>query len=71
MTYFGGSIDRLMRQKARRREAFGREQDRTPGATWDWLHPTRETIRQVLGFFIGEPPVNPLDPAAAIATAPP
>jgi len=28
-------------------------------------------IRQTLGFFIGEPPINPFDPAAAIATSPP
>jgi hypothetical protein len=32
---------------------------------------SRDAIRQTLGFFIGEPPVNPLDPAAAIPTAPP
>jgi hypothetical protein len=31
----------------------------------------RDALRNVLGFFIGEPPINPLDPAAAIATAPP
>jgi hypothetical protein len=30
-----------------------------------------DALRQVLGFFIGEPPVNPFDPAAAIATGPP
>ena len=30
-----------------------------------------DTLGQVLGFFIGEPMLNPLDPAAAIATAPP
>jgi hypothetical protein len=31
----------------------------------------RDEIRQALGFFIGEPPVNPLDPTAAPATGPP
>jgi hypothetical protein len=31
----------------------------------------RAALREVLGFVIGEPPVNPLDYAAAIATAPP
>jgi len=71
ITYFGGSIDKLMREKARRRTAFANQQDRNPKATWDWLNMSREALRQVLGFFIGEPPVNPLDPAAAIATAPP
>ncbi len=73
MTWFGGgrSVGRLMRQKARRREAFASEQDRDPKANWDWLRLKRDELRQVLGFFIGEPPVNPLDPATAIATAPP
>jgi len=73
MNWFGGgnSIDRLMREKTRRREAFASEQDRDPKANWDWIRPSRDALRQILGFFIGEPPVNPLDPAAAIATAPP
>jgi hypothetical protein len=71
MNYFGGSVATLMQRKARRREAFTREQDRTPNSNWDWMSLTRDAIRQVLGFFIGEPPVNPLDLAAAIATAPP
>ena len=69
MTYFGGSIDKLMRQKARRREAFAKQQDRNPNATWDWLNMSRNALRQVLGFFIGEPPVNPLEPASV--TVPP
>jgi hypothetical protein len=71
MNYFGGSVAGLMRQKTRRREAFTNEQDRKPDANWDWLRLKRDELRQVLGFFIGEPPVDPLDPAAAIATAPP
>ncbi len=71
ITYFGGSIPKLMHQKTRRREAFAHEQDRKSDANWDWLNPTRDALRQILGFFIGEPPINPLDPAAAIATAPP
>ena len=71
MTCFGGSVGKLMHQKTRRREAFANEQDRRPDANWDWLNMTREALRQVLGFFIGEPPVNPLEPAAAIATGPP
>ncbi len=71
MNYFGGSVATLMQRKARRREAFSKEQDRTLNSNWDWLRLTRDAIPQVLGFFIGEPPVNPLDLAAAIATAPP
>jgi len=64
-------VGRLMQQKARREQAFARQQDRIPGANWDWVTMSRDRLRQVLGFFIGEPPVNPLDPAAAIATVPP
>jgi len=71
MQYFGGSVATLMLRKTRRREAFAQEQDRRPNSNWDWLSLSRDAIPQVLGFFIGEPPVNPLDLAAAIATAPP
>jgi hypothetical protein len=71
MTYFGSSVNKLMQQKTCRRKAFAKEQDRNPNANWDWLNMSRPALRQVLGFFIGEPPINPLDPSAAIATAPP
>jgi len=74
VTWFGSSIEGLLRERTRRRAAFDKEQDRNPKgikANWDWINPSREALRQVLGFFIGEPPVNPLDPAAALATAPP
>ncbi|HTI84920.1 MAG TPA: hypothetical protein VL614_31095 [Acetobacteraceae bacterium] len=68
---FGGSIDKLMRKKSRRQQAFSDEQDRRPDGNWDWLRLKRDELRQILGFFIGEPPVYPLEPAAAIATGPP
>ena len=71
MNAFGGSIAALMREKTRRRAAFDKEQDRVPNSNCDWINMSRDAIRQALGFFIGEPPVNPLDPAAALATAPP
>jgi len=71
ITYFGSNVSKIMEQKSRRRRAFADEQDRNPKATWDWMNLSRDAPRQILGFFIGEPPVNPLDPAAAIATAPP
>ena len=73
MNYFGGSgsVAKLMQQKTRRRAAYDKEQDSNRNANWDWINPTRDALHQALGFFIGELPVNPLDPAAAIATAPP
>ncbi len=73
MNWFGGgtAVSQLMQEKARRREAFAKERDRKLDPNWDWVNMSRDALRQVLGFFIGEPPVNPLDPAAAIATGPP
>ena len=71
MHYFGGNVVTVMREKTRREQAFIQEQDKKLGSTLDWLDLKRDEIRQVLGFFIGEPPVSPLDLAAAIATAPP
>ena len=71
MHCLGGDVATLMRQKSQRREAFIREQNSQPGSNWDWLLLQRDAIRQVLGFFIGEPPVNPLAFEAATATGPP
>ena len=65
ITCFGGSVASLMQQKSRREQAFDKLLDRRRGSNWDWLRLTRATARQVLGFFIGEPPVDP------IATGPP
>jgi hypothetical protein len=28
-------------------------------STWDWLHLKRDEIREVLGSYIGEEPVDP------------
>ena len=71
MNCLGGDIATLMRQKSQRREAFIREQNSQPGSNWDWLRLQRDAIRQVLGFFIGEPPVNPLAFEPTTATGPP
>ncbi len=59
MHYFGGSVGTVMREKSHREQAFILEQDKKLGSTLDWLHLKRDEIRQVLGFFIGEPPVDP------------
>ncbi len=77
MQWYGGSVAALMRERCRREEAFGREQDRCPTHGWDWLRLRRDVVRQALGFFIGEEPAVPagrpaaLAPAAALATGPP
>jgi len=59
----GGSIATLMLEKARRAEAFARQPERSRDTTWDWTDLRPDTIRKVLGFLIGEPPVHPVAPA--------
>ncbi len=72
MHYFGGNVATVMREKARREQAFIQEQDKKLGSTLDWLQLKPDELRQVLGFFIGEPPVDPFTaPAEALATGPP
>ena len=74
MHYFGSDrvVVTVMKEKTRREQAFIQEQDKTLGSTLDWLHLKRDEIRERLGFFIGEPPVDPFaDPTAPLATGPP
>jgi hypothetical protein len=66
----GGSIAVLVRERWRREQAFSQEQDRHPTPGWNWWNPTRATLRQALGFFIGEELSAP-PAAAALATGPP
>jgi hypothetical protein len=46
---------------------------RSHDSNWHWVKLGREAGRKLLLFLIGEPPIRPLDPAAAaaITTAPP
>ena len=72
MHYFGGrGVETVMREKSHREQAFIQEQVKKLDSTWDWLRLKRDEIRQVLGFFIGEPPVDPFAQATAPATGPP
>ena len=66
-----GSLGTLMKEKMRRERAIALEQDRIPGSDWNRTQLTRDDIRQVLGFFIGETPVDPFAPTEALATGPP
>ncbi len=73
---YRGSLGDIVMEMNRREKRFDKE---------NWRHPnlslpeqTREAVRRVLGFFIGEPPVDPFRPApapgapvAAVATGPP
>ena len=47
---------------------FIQEQNKKPDSTWEWMRLKPDELRQVLGFFIGEPPVDPFEP---LATGPP
>jgi hypothetical protein len=69
----GGSIASLVLERWRREQAFSREQDTHPTPARNWPNPGRQTIRNVLGFFIGEDPVAPfaLSAPTAAATGPP
>jgi hypothetical protein len=69
--YGGGGVVTLMREKQRRGQAFIQEQDKNIDSNWDWSDPKPDALRQILGFFIGEEPVDPFAPAAAPATGPP
>jgi hypothetical protein len=76
MHYLGGSVVSVMREKQRREQAFVRQQERIVDSDWTWTDVTRDLIRQVLGFFIGEDPVDPFADSptpftAALATGPP
>ena len=75
---YGGSISVLMLEKMRRQQTFCKEQDRKPGSDWSWQGLSRDGLRRVLGFNIGEAVVDPFALAvgpdaatAAVATGPP
>jgi hypothetical protein len=75
---YGGSLDTLRQERTRREQAFCKEQDSKRSSDWGWVEMTRDGLRRVLGFCIGEPPVDPFSPltapgamVAAAATGPP
>ncbi len=56
--WYRGNLPRLMKDFRRREVAFcDQEADRNPAL--DWPARTRDGIRRMLGFFIGERPVTP------------
>jgi hypothetical protein len=71
--WYGGSLGNVMLEMRRREKLLEQEQDRHPTVGLPEL--TREAARRVLGFRIGEPPVDPHRPehapvAPAAVTAP-
>jgi hypothetical protein len=60
---YRGSLGSLLLEVKRREQRFNREEWKHPGL--DWPEDTRNGVRRVLGFFIGESPVDPFAIAAA------
>ena len=68
---YGGSFTTLFKIREYRETSFQKERDKKPD-TWSfaWKFPPPETVRQVLGYMIGEAVISdPFDPL--LATAPP
>ncbi len=68
---YGGSFATLFKMREHRETSFQKERDKKPD-TWSfaWRHPPPDTVRQVLGYMVGEAPISdPFDPL--LATAPP
>jgi len=71
LQFYGGSFTTLFKIREHREVSFQKERDKKP-ETWNfaWKHPPLETVRQVIGYLIGEVPIlDPFDPLRA--TAPP
>jgi len=68
---YGGSFTTLFKMREHREISFQKERDKKPDSwSFAWRHPPLETVRQVLGYLIGEAPISdPFDPLRA--TAPP
>ncbi len=73
---YRGSLPGFVREVKRRERRFEKEEWKHPGL--ELPEETRSGVRRVLGFFIGEPPVDPFAvaaapgaPVAAAATGPP
>ena len=60
---YRGSLASLVLEVRRRERRFEKEEWKHPGL--EWPEETREGIRRVLGFLIGEDPVDPFAVAAA------
>lgn len=63
-----GCLLTLMRERVRREKAFAQEQDRRGPNDWHWWDLSRETIRDALGFLIGETRAEPFLPTVSAGT---
>ena len=77
IAWYRGNFAKYYKEIRGRETEFADEWDRDGTRALDWPERTRDGIRRILGFFIGEEPVNPFPPSAppgllaAGATGPP
>jgi len=69
--WYGGSFDKYFVEMRRREKRFEQQElDRNPDLGWPAQ--TREKVKQILGFFIGERPFDPfaVSPGPVVSPAP-
>ena len=57
LVHFGGNFEHVFGVQQRRKMSFQKERDKRP-ATWtsDWRDKTKEAVRELLGYILGESP---------------
>ena len=77
IAWYRGNFPKYYKEIRGREVEFEAEWDRDGTRALDWPEQTRDGIRAILGFFIGEEPVSPFPPSVppgllqAVATGPP
>ena len=77
IAWYRGNFPKYYKEIRSREIEFAAEWDRDGTRALDWPEQTRDGIRRILGFFIGEEPVSPFPPSVppgllqAVATGPP
>ena len=77
IAWYRGNFAKYYKEIRSREADFAAALDRDRTLAFDWPERTGDGIRRVLGFFIGEEPVNPFPPPVppglpqAVATGPP
>ena len=68
LTEFGGKFEDFFAVQERRKAEFQKERDKRPSTgNFDWCDRPKESIRQMLGYLLGEPP--PREPPLRLVSA--
>ena len=68
LTEFGGKFEDFFAVQERRKAEFQKERDKRPSTgNFDWCDRPKESIREMLGYLLGEPP--PQEPPLRLASA--